>query len=306
MADSRLAIALLAAAALSGEEISVGVFSLFRPDVLLLRRAGQQVSRITSPASFPRDAEFTLEIPGRISREFQGRLSVTETDGLLTPVVTMDLETAVGAAVAAEMPHNAPVEALKALAIVVRSFYTSATGRHERYDFCDTTHCQFHREPPPSAHPAAQAAIETAGVVIAYRGERFAPMYSASCGGRTFRAENVGLSAEPYPYHAVSCDRCARSEPTWTRNIARDLAAPLLKSPSEAARLDIVRKLGWSALPGNNYLARGSGEHVVFTGRGQGHGVGVCQRGAIAMAAEGATFRDILRHYLPQTELARH
>ena len=34
---------------------------------------------------------------------------------------------------------------------------------------------------------------------------------------------------------------------------------------------------------------------------GEGHGVGVCQRGMIAMSKEGHTFRALLSHYLPQT-----
>jgi stage II sporulation protein D len=42
---------------------------------------------------------------------------------------------------------------------------------------------------------------------------------------------------------------------------------------------------------------------MVFRGRGKGHGVGLCQRGSIALAAKGASFREILRHYLPDLTL---
>jgi len=51
--------------------------------------------------------------------------------------------------------------------------------------------------------------------------------------------------------------------------------------------------------------ADGSGSTVawVFSGRGWGHGVGLCQVGAYGMAAAGRTYREILAHYYPKTEV---
>ncbi len=42
-----------------------------------------------------------------------------------------------------------------------------------------------------------------------------------------------------------------------------------------------------------------------FSGTGSGHGVGLCQKGADEMGAEGRTWRDILAFYYPGTELGR-
>jgi stage II sporulation protein D len=41
---------------------------------------------------------------------------------------------------------------------------------------------------------------------------------------------------------------------------------------------------------------------VVLTGKGFGHGVGLCQWGAIALSRKGWNFKDILNHYFPGTE----
>ena len=57
------------------------------------------------------------------------------------------------------------------------------------------------------------------------------------------------------------------------------------------------------ALPICNYQARREGAKVVIHGRGAGHGVGLCQTGAAAMAADGAGFRQILARYFPNTVL---
>jgi stage II sporulation protein D len=56
-------------------------------------------------------------------------------------------------------------------------------------------------------------------------------------------------------------------------------------------------------VPSNNFTAHKEDDKVVLEGRGQGHGIGLCQRGAKAMAESGATFREILEHYFPNTKI---
>jgi stage II sporulation protein D len=63
------------------------------------------------------------------------------------------------------------------------------------------------------------------------------------------------------------------------------------------------RRLGWSAVPSNNFIARSDAKGAVLEGTGDGHGIGLCQAGAKAMALSGATFREILEHYYPNTVL---
>ncbi len=46
-------------------------------------------------------------------------------------------------------------------------------------------------------------------------------------------------------------------------------------------------------------------DSFVFKGRGWGHGVGLCQEGAMWMAKHGKTYQQILQHYFPHTQLAK-
>lgn len=151
------------------------------------------------------ETTFILSIPGKIRREFHGRLEVRERDGHLLAIVKMDLENAVASIVAAESPPSAPLEARKAQAVVARSFLVAARGRHEGFDFCDTTHCQFLRESPPPGSLSAKAALETRSLVVAYEGRPIAALYSANCGGRTRTLADAGWNQEAYPYFAVDC-----------------------------------------------------------------------------------------------------
>jgi stage II sporulation protein D len=260
-----------------GRTVRIGVFGLFRPGVLRVRPAegsvrcelagGKVACDDRSAAARIRLAAraFTLEVPGRIERRFYGGLEIRAEGGALEAVVEMPLETAVASAVSAESRPGAPQEALRAQAVVARSYYLAAAGRHARFDFCDTTHCQFLREPPEANSPAARAAETTRGLALAWEGRPVATLFTASCGGLT-RA--LGRAGE-YPFFAVRCPYCRRG--------------------------DVVRCA---------YCVRESGAWPNRRGSGAGHGVGLCQAGATAMAESGASFRSILELYFPNTRLA--
>jgi stage II sporulation protein D len=58
-------------------------------------------------------------------------------------------------------------------------------------------------------------------------------------------------------------------------------------------------------LPAAPLDVKDAGPKVVeFSGRGEGHGVGLCRWGAERMAREGRTSDDILAHYFPGAEIA--
>ena len=266
-------------------------------------RQGRQNASSLRVRSRTGDADFRLAVPGKLERRYHGVLEITARARELEAVVLMDREIAVASAIAAESPPGAPLEALKAQAVVTRSYYAAARGRHPTFDFCDTTHCQFLRQPPAPGSPAGQATAATRGWVLAYGGATVPALYSARCGGRTRTLADLGLHGDGYPYYSVDCPYCQKHSPLWESRLDPAQAKGLLGKKSERARLEVGRKLGWSAVPGNDYQARLEGGEVVVQGRGAGHGLGLCQAGAADMAAHGAGFRQILEHYFPNTTL---
>jgi stage II sporulation protein D len=292
---------LLAAAVSSSQPLRIGVFGLFHPAELtvspapgtvLLVEAGATHLELSDAATIgcavrrqavecaaagetfqdpvvfiaPRtQGDFLVAVPGRIERRFHGRLEIRVRSRTLEPIVSIDLETAVASAVVAEAPSGAPMQALAAQAVVTRSYYAAARGRHSGFDFCDTTHCQFLRSRPSAEDPASRAARATSGLVLAWRGRPFAALFSASCGGRTRAAPQ---SSEEYPYFAVDCPYC---------RLAGRIAC--------------------------SYCTRTDGPWANRRGAGAGHGIGLCQTGAAVMAASGADFLAILTHYYPNTTL---
>jgi peptidoglycan hydrolase-like amidase len=163
--------------------------------------------------------EFLLVIPGQISRRYQGKLSLSVREGELAAVLTLPLETAVASVVQAESSPGTSEEALAALAVVARSYFMAAKKRHADFDFCDLTHCQVLREPPSPASPAARAARETRGLVLTYKEQPFATMFTRSCSGRTRTPAQDGMTEAGYPYFAVICDYCHSHPVHWTRTV---------------------------------------------------------------------------------------
>jgi stage II sporulation protein D len=153
--------------------------------------------------------DFILSVPGKITRQYHGTLTISPDARQLVPVVSMDIETAAASIVAAESLPGAAIEALKAQAVVARSFLY-AGGRHRDYDFCDTTHCQFLRQPPTRESRAFKATDATRGLILTWHHQTLAAMYSSRCGGTTSSLRETGISSSGYPYFAVSCAYCRR------------------------------------------------------------------------------------------------
>ena len=254
--------------------------------------------------------DFVLSVPGKLTRRYHGTLEIKPSAGRLLAIVTMDLETAVASVVAAESASETPLEALKTQAVATRSYFVAGRPRHHDFDFCDTTHCQFLREPPPPESPAAKAVAATRDMILAYDSHPFAAMYTRSCSGHTHTPTDLALPTSAYPYYSVDCKYCREHPAHWSTTISAKDAAALRRS-DEPSRLTVVRRLGWSAVPSNDFTVRKENRHkgnreedgVILEGVGQGHGIGLCQSGAKAMAQDGATFREILSHYYPNTAI---
>jgi len=135
---------------------------------------------------------------------------------------------------------------------------------------------------------------------VQFAGKTVATMFTRSCAGHTKTPAEIGLSAGVYPYFSVPCEACYKNPVRWTRKLSANDAS-FLSDHTEASRLALTRRLGWDAVPSNAFTAEPEEDQVVLHGMGQGHGVGLCQRGARAMAESGAGFREIIAHYFPNT-----
>ncbi|MGZ5141257.1 MAG: SpoIID/LytB domain-containing protein [Burkholderiales bacterium] len=263
----------------------------------------------------------------------KGELTVHPQDGLLLLTLKMPLEDYVAAVLAGESAGFKSDEALKAMAVAARTYAVHFGARHklEGFDFCDTTHCQDVRLGLESARVRA-AVVATEGELLWYEGRAAATYYHRSCGGELEDATALDPQLR-VPYLRRHQDQyCSRADEWHSEVTKADLAGALSKfvrgpiatvrvtartesgrvrtlavneRPISATdfRFAIGRTLGWDKLRSDLYELQDRGDRVSFRGRGQGHGVGLCQTGADAMGVQRHNYREILAYYYPGTAL---
>src|SRR5271167_661816 len=111
-------------------------------------------------------------------------IEVRAKDGRLLITALMPMEEYIAGVLAGETGNFTSDQALKAMAVAARTFAVHFGSRHalDRFDFCDTTHCQDLRIAGSDAHLRSIAA-STAGEILWYDGEPAAAYYAANSGG---------------------------------------------------------------------------------------------------------------------------
>lgn len=135
--------------------------------------------------------------------------------GDLTVVNILDREDYINCVISQEMSDSWPLEALKAQAVVARSYAAVSGSRHKSqgFDLCNTTHCQAYPGMNRIGGNTARAAAETANQYVWYGGEIVETYYFSSDGGATEDAKNVWTSSRPYlvgvidPWEATVADK---------------------------------------------------------------------------------------------------
>lgn len=246
-------------------------------------------------------------------------------------VSNVPLEVYVARVLAGEGEPNAPEAAEEALAVAIRTFAIVNMGRHRRdgFDVCDTTHCQVPRAATASTR---RAALATAGEILTFNGAPAPVYYSASCGGRSEDASALVPGAS-YPYMRSVVDDVHGEDVPWTLDLSmRQLEQALAKAgfdgrlkdvrvedrdrsgrvarlrlrglePDEVTGTQFRTAIGPTVLRSTAFSVEKHGDGVRFTGRGYGHGVGMCVIGAGRRARRGESAAAILDKYYPGTRL---
>lgn len=233
-------------------------------------------------------------------------------------------------------------EAMKAQAVAARTYAVRNLGRRERwgFDLFSTHDDQVYGGVQAETAWTDSAVLETAGEVLYYDGQVVDAFYHSTCGGHTASMKDVWGPSKPYLMGVddtlAETSACISSKVYyWTENYAGDtlqrLAAPydtvmitaMEKDSSgrnqliridrgdssllvigDKIRTSIRRPVG-GGLRSTLFDVISDTYGLRLNGRGWGHGIGMCQMGAIGRAKAGESYRDILSHYYPGTYLGK-
>jgi stage II sporulation protein D len=264
-------------------------------------------------------------------------LTVLADDGT---VLNLNLEDYIIAVVLREMPASFETEALKAQAVVARTYALrrhELGGKHQHASVCtDSGCCQgyylseaYLRDggSSESLRKVSDAVLSTAGEVLTYNNKLIEATYFSCSGGMTEDAAAVWGAEVPY---LVATESPGEENATHyvdtvtltTSEFARKLG--VLLSDKSIKRIENItytagggveeiqiggkrykgttlrKKLG---LRSTAFTISVVGNTVTITTKGFGHRVGMSQYGADAMAVQGNTYEQILAHYYRNTKL---
>jgi stage II sporulation protein D len=258
--------------------------------------------------------------------------------GTLLAVAVLPMEGYVASVLSREAAPSFRPEALKAMAVAIRSYTETvlAAPKAREYDLLPGVEDQVFDGDHAVPRPFAEAAEATAGTVLLRDGAVARAVYHSTCGGRTEGASDAWEGGSRWP-PSVPCDDCRHSPAwRWVYRMGEGEAVRLFRSLGVAAerepRIEPARHTGTGRLPSLVLSAEGArgkvrrevkgadfrraagygkvkslafearrlpGGGLILSGKGYGHGVGLCQWGADGMARKGARWEEILARYYP-------
>ncbi|MEF8817398.1 MAG: SpoIID/LytB domain-containing protein [Salinibacter sp.] len=279
---------------------------------------------------------WTLTLPSESTRTYTGHLHLRPADSSsgLQLVNRVPLQDYVASVVAAEYGLGDRA-GTRAMAIVARTYALFAAKHHEDdYDHVDGTASQVYRGQEVITEAARRAARETQGQILTYDGAPIQAVYFSSSGGHTANNEDVWTDSPSLPYLRGKEDPYDQVSPKhrWTTRVNRRALLQALSlhhgasvegfllgdrtSNGRLATVDVLfstdgetemeastfrsvvnERVDGVSLKSTWFDARRDGSEYVFTGQGHGHGVGLNQWGAHAMAEQGKSYREILSFY---------
>jgi stage II sporulation protein D len=259
---------------------------------------------------------------------YSGTIDVWKGDNGLYIINELPLEDYVKDVVAVEIRPDWEAEALKAQSVISRTYalFQKKKNGNSIYHIASSVINQVYKGNNPDIR-VSNAVEATKGEILTFDNSLIEAFYHSTCGGKTENPEDVFGKSYPYLKSVESpCDLSPYAE--WERNIEiKDIEEALnipkiqelsINSYTSTHRvkelniktnsvhtiinaIDLRKALGWKNLPSTNFRVSRVGDSIVFKGKGYGHGVGLCQWGALQMAREGKNYKEILAFYYPGT-----
>ncbi len=268
--------------------------------------------------------------PSLSSREYDNDLLLACNQTNILVINKVDIEKYITGVIEAEGGPYAPLEFYKAQAILVRTYAINNMYKHssDGFNLCDGTHCQAYKGKSRFNTQIYTAARATKGKVLADRNNNLITTpYHSNCGGQTTDASDVWQKdlpnmvsvRDPFCTESRNAAWDIKISVTEWENYLRKNGISIINSVaddyvfSQFSRkkyyrfndnkilLTKIRK-DWN-LKSTYFSIIADKNSLVLKGKGFGHGVGLCQEGAIEMANVGYTYPDILHFYFRNVKI---
>jgi stage II sporulation protein D len=271
------------------------------------------------------DDSFSLRInsDASIKRIYNGNLICKSDMESVFIINVPDIEDYIAGVVKSEGGSGGSSGYYKTQAVIARTYSYKYEKKHigDQYNLCDGVHCQVFGGIITDTM-IIRAVKGTKGEVIVDRDSSLIiAAFHSNCGGETAASEDVWLTDQPYlkkvidPYCLSSRNAVWEkkiSVADWVKYLNRNGFTGTSANPSAFSFTQKARQVNYTTgifkyplrLLRNDFQLRSTyfsvvsdGDSLILKGRGYGHGVGLCQEGAMAMAKRGMNYEQIIRFY---------
>lgn len=143
----------------------------------------------------------TIESPEALqwnSTKYRGAISLTSINSKYLVLNIVGSEDYLKGVLKAEMNPKWPIEALRAQAVIARTYAAKSEGKHSGYDLCSTTHCQAYKGISYETPQIDEAVSSTEGLILRWQNAPASVFYHSDCGGIT--ASSLSVWGKQIPY----------------------------------------------------------------------------------------------------------
>lgn len=277
----------------------------------------------------------TSKSPVVRQRKYQNSFTLSPRGGRITIINRVSMENYLSGVLESEAGGGRHSEYYKVQAIMSRTYASRNVNRHKAdgFSICDGVHCQAYHNMLRFTPAIRKAVKSTKGEVLCnQRGKLVATYFSANCGGQVCDASHVWNTSVAHVETFKDTFCIHTRQATWTKKVTQyawksflvkrygypvgdslmnariysfsseDRSAFYIHPSLGIPMRDLRSKFG---LKSAYFNTKPVGGDVLISGRGFGHGVGLCQEGAMSMAEKGYNYRQIALYYFTDVSVRR-
>jgi stage II sporulation protein D len=279
------------------------------------------------------EMKIRLDAPERKARVYQNNISCSVSEGYLRIINEVILDNYIAGVTEAEAGSRSTPEFYKVQTILARTFALAHINKHvtEGFSLCDQVHCQAYYGKPKDARIYTAVEATKGKVVVDDNLNLIVAAFHSNSGGQTANSEDVWGSKTTYLKSIIDTFSIKMPNARWERRmLTEDWLTylklkhnfPVEKSEGKLIALNFkqdTRKIflecNNSKVPLKNVrqdlqlkstffsITPIGSDSILFTGRGYGHGLGMCQEGAMKMSKLGYNYVEILNFYYKNIQL---
>jgi stage II sporulation protein D len=279
------------------------------------------------------DPEGYFQFAGTV---YRGSAIISARGSGLVVVNALDVEDYVRGVLPREMPSSWEDEALKAQAVIARTYAISRLNQSGDYDVCATEQCQVYQGASAETPRGNGASAATRGFILSWQGKPAQTFFHADSGGFTASSREIwggnipylqarpdpGSRANPNPWRVAVSNATIQSAVNRFAPRAGTYRSLNIVNRTESGRpsaIDIIGSSGSARITGtaiysfaraiggkSSMIGLESANPLVIVGYGNGHGVGLSQYGARSFAIQGYNYQQILGYYYPGVGIGQY